>query len=377
MQKLGQKARHIIENHLSIDMVNFEAAIDCELSRDEYVAVDEVLKLVGGKWSSKKKVHEFPYNPDPALALILSTGVLPGKNPTAFFPTPSSAIDDMFAFLDERFSYERKTGPFRFLEPSAGTGFIAERLREWAAPNAIIDTVEILECNQEVLKSKGFNPFCGSFLDYAPEEKYDVIVMNPPFSVKGDKQAYITHIMHAFSMLNSRGQLVAILPEGWKTNQSKTESEFRDFVSTYMGNELGYLPKGTFKESGTNIATDILSLVNNEWRSKPFNGYASHYSWDFFLRLENNSEKMQSRGYQLITADYFDEEKAYQLCKDLIEHESKSYIPSNMHGYRRFIPLPESRFGEFVEELKAKWLYEHKEQVVFNEETGQGELFAA
>lgn len=93
------------------------------------------------------------------------------------------------------------------------------------------------------------------FLSYTPEGPYDVIVMNPPFSVEGDKLAYVTHIEHAWSMLKEGGHLVAVVPPGWLYGSVKRVASFREFVCEHLDfQEVG---AGVFKESGTMVNTFI------------------------------------------------------------------------------------------------------------------------
>lgn len=121
-----------------------------------------------------------------------------------FYPTPSDVVEEMMLPLAAI-----KPG-MRVLEPSAGKGDIADSIR--AKTGVSPDVVELNPIRAEVLRLKGYNVlYEGDFMDFAPEtdaERYDVIVMNPPF-LRG---VNIRHVRHAFDKcLKPGGKLVAIM----------------------------------------------------------------------------------------------------------------------------------------------------------------------
>ena len=62
------------------------------------------------------------------------------------------------------------------------------------------------------LNTEGTNVINGTFEDYYVGNKFNAIVMNPPFG-KGGKTA-IEHLSKAFKQLKDGGRIVAILPNG-------------------------------------------------------------------------------------------------------------------------------------------------------------------
>jgi len=270
---LKQETADLINNNITTSEYKdgYSISINGELDRALYTSLDEVLTSVGGKWNRSKKLHLFAFDPTPLLEKIVTDGVLPDVNPTAFFPTPLTGIEAMWSLMgdDSFFKYqassESQKGFVTVLEPSAGIGAIADFIKS-QGDNVFVDTVEILPENQAILKSKGYEPFCGSFLDFDMNEGcYDYIFINPPFSVKGDRHAYITHIQHAMKFLAPMGTLVAITPSGWTSNSTKKEEGFRNLVATHSSSwEIDTLPKGTFKESGTMVETKVVCLSGKE-----------------------------------------------------------------------------------------------------------------
>lgn len=257
-----------------------------DLERGLYEEVNETLNRLMGQWDRSKGGHVFTYEPEAAIRSVVHLGFMPDKNPTAFFPTPDKLVDNMFNSIDDihYFDYRSSAYGIRVLEPSAGQGAIAKRIRS-RFPHAAVDTVEFLDINQEVLKEEGFEPFCGSFLDFNTnyEIKYDLIMMNPPFSVEGDKMAFATHIEHAYKMLAENGELVAIAPTGWLTASDKRSKAFREWVE--LGAEYDIVDKGAFKESGTMVETCIIRKAHSPWKLKPKDEFNNHYEADFDLTV--------------------------------------------------------------------------------------------
>lgn len=221
----------------------------------------------------------------------LETGTLSQKKDTAFFPTPRNLVEDMFIYssFDSIIGLEKEyQSRFRVLEPSAGVAGIADPIRQ-NAPHVKIDTVEILDINQNILKSKGYDPYCMDFMDFNKDYsiKYDYILMNPPF--KGT--LYLKHIFHAYNMLEENdGSLCAIIPLGFKNNDTKLAREFRELLGlcgeVYMNEEK------SFEGSGTNIATCtiVLHKYHNKWRLKEYQGHKNYYVWYNFLHITNVNE---------------------------------------------------------------------------------------
>lgn len=101
----------------------------------------------------------------------------------------------------------------RCLEPSAGTGAIADTIdprrdgtydRVWC--------VEVSDLNCQVLSGKGYaRVTCADFLEWSEGwggESFDRILMNPPFS----QGRWKAHLERAATLLAQDGILVAILP---------------------------------------------------------------------------------------------------------------------------------------------------------------------
>jgi hypothetical protein len=143
------------------------------------------------------------------------------KKAGGIFITPRSIIAALMDRLPLGFT------PRRVLEPSAGTGEIANYART-RYPDAHIDAIEINPTIFDVISrvSPPYNYLCADFTTWTPTESYDLIVGNPPFVVCGKNtvpEPYRAHIvgrpnlfgifiLHSLSMLKVGGILAFVVP---------------------------------------------------------------------------------------------------------------------------------------------------------------------
>lgn len=200
------------EYQLNYDLLGFDILKDLEEFSSRYSGdswrfrnqlnnkkSEQVIEYIGGvkvgnnEWS-------FDYDPTQILREIKRNGCIPEHKSHQYYPTPEHIARDAVEMADI------KDGDF-VLEPSAGQGAIAEQIRE-AHPLSSLHCVEISELHCEILRQKGFDVVNDDFLKFNHEHKYDVIVCNPPYS----DGRWLSHVNHAFSLLNPNGTLVAVLP---------------------------------------------------------------------------------------------------------------------------------------------------------------------
>ena len=131
-----------------------------------------------------------------------------------FYPTPSDLAGKLFEAVN--FNMVKTV-----LEPSAGKGdlveFATQRKRTYRYGRSRkergysrdekldCDCIEIDTNLQAILKSKGYRVVHDDFLSFATRKRYDLILMNPPFS-EGD-----LHLLHAIEMAENGGQIACIL----------------------------------------------------------------------------------------------------------------------------------------------------------------------
>jgi len=155
-----------------------------------------------------------------------------------FFPTPPALINKMFEGINFR-QVES------ILEPSAGKGDIADRLLErWNSAHnnhsnkkeSDIDVIEINPDLQHILKGKGHRLIFNDFLQFSTFKKYDLIVMNPPFSA-GEK-----HLLKAIEIQKNGGCIVCVLnAETLRNPCTYARKDLLNLLSKYKA-KITYLP---------------------------------------------------------------------------------------------------------------------------------------
>lgn len=245
-----------------------------QMPEQEYKIFKQVVGTLKGCW--KRPVHQFPYDPTPLLAQVVEAGYVPHANPFDLFETPDETIDDLFSMVDLPIE-EDNDEPIvlDLLEPSAGSGRIARKLRE-RLPHSQIDVAEIDPFNRCLLEMQGFNVICQDWLKDAvvdPNQRYDYILTNPPFN-RGD---YVKHIRQDFKLLKPHGKIAAVVPEEMLRTSSRQVRAFRDWVAEFGNWEsIG----SVFANTKTRcLILEIQNLapsyVSELWQ--PVNGYASRF----------------------------------------------------------------------------------------------------
>lgn len=153
-----------------------------------------------------------------------------------FFPTPVATASRMADLA-------RISKGDRVLEPSAGNGNLADAAK---AKGAEVDVLEISSQLRDILTAKGYNVVGYDFEAFTPEEKYDAVIMNPPFG-SGTNRLDSLHIQRAFDMLKPGGRLVAIAGEGVFIGRDAKAVQFRDWLDSH-GADVEQLEQNTFKD---------------------------------------------------------------------------------------------------------------------------------
>jgi len=221
------------------------------LERKMYEKVNTVLALLGGKWDRKKGGHVFTEDPADAIDEVLLTGkVMDKKKEYQFFPTPKKIAKEICEMAEINSKCD-------CLEPSAGTGCIAEIIKSYSPKS--ITVVELDESNARHLEGKYDQCIIGQdFLTWDTKKCFDRIVMNPPFSKKQD----IKHILRAWELLKPKGILVSILSPSPFYCSDKLSLEFGEFLHRNHATIKDF-SEGEFKASGTSIRTKCIKVVKN------------------------------------------------------------------------------------------------------------------
>lgn len=151
-----------------------------------------------------------------------------------YYPTPKQVVERVMAEF-----YDIKG--LRILEPSCGCGRFMDALR---AAGANVVGFEVDASRANVCRDKGHSVITANFLEAVPTGDFDRVVMNPPFYGKH----YAKHVEHALKFLKLNGILTAILPVTARYDHGLLDGRWYD------------LPVGSFRESGTNINTTVLTM---------------------------------------------------------------------------------------------------------------------
>jgi len=184
-----------------------------------------------------------------ALELKQRGQALIGQVP-GYFPTPAKVVARMLPHI------KLGAGETVF-DPAAGGGAILDAVKE-IHPDLALETVgiEINHALWELAISKGHNVTHASMFDVPTATKYDNIIMNPPF----ERDQTAQFIQYAFEhFLADNGTLISVIDGGVLHGSSKSDLAFQRFVAD---NGFAYdLPKNSFKESMTGVATEFVVLT--------------------------------------------------------------------------------------------------------------------
>lgn len=171
-----------------------------------------------------------------------------GKNVGVdYFPTPPTLAGELVSKADIRSGES-------VLEPSAGDGQIADRIRT-EHPDAPLAVVEQSSSLRAILEAENHNVVGQDFLDY--QGKHDKIVMNPPFNDE------VNHVKHAYDLLNPGGRMVSVMSEHAFFASDKESKAFRDWLEE-VGGISEQNPEGSFTDAtvgrttGTNTRTVVI-----------------------------------------------------------------------------------------------------------------------
>ncbi len=267
-----------------------------DLAPDDYTKFKKVITGIGGRYVTGKNRFDFDFDPTELLTRLCS-----GENyqqALQFFPTPEKVV----ALMQDQISPKGRGS--RWLEPSAGRGALIKAIRDaHPHPDIKIDACEIDPINRALLERDGINLIGEDFLELhtRPGEKYDGIVMNPPFN----KDQYIRHITRAYDHLKPGGALIFIAPSGWQEPRNGMEQDFYDMVTPFAF-EIMTLPRGAFRESGTGVETVLVGM------HRP--GYDYNYTYSASLNTEKPEKRKEPHWAESI------EEEALEEVREYFEH---------------------------------------------------------
>lgn len=142
----------------------------------------------------------------------------------------------------------------RLLEPSAGHGAISRYFPETTNNTIIEPSFELL--SKAALRTNG-KTIQGRFEDHNIVNKYDAIIMNPPFGSGG--ATAIQHLEKATQHLRNGGRVVALIPTGPAADAKFEKWWHNTDASLSLVGEIK-LPSITFKRAGTGVMTRVVII---------------------------------------------------------------------------------------------------------------------
>ena len=181
-----------------------------------------------------------------------------------FYPTPKWMVDRM---IDEIDTQKIKD----ILEPSAGKGDIIDGIIEkyekkrYYSEKVNIDAIEIDNNLRMLLKGKNYRVIFDDFLSFNTYKKYDLIIMNPPFSC-GDK-----HLLKAIEMQKEGGAIICLLNA--ETIRNPYSNTRKDLVRKLeeLEAKIEFLENAfVYAENETNVEIALIKIFIKEQEKESF-----------------------------------------------------------------------------------------------------------
>ncbi len=216
-----------------------------QLPRELYVQTAKILELIGGKWNRSLAAHVF--NGDCAERVdeaVIAGEVTDFQKLYQFYETPPELACRMVAMAGVQEGQQ-------VLEPSAGRGAILKAL-----PQTVHRTAVELNPSMVEIKALADSAHYTDFLQCNGElGTFDMIIANPPFRNGQD----VDHVRRMFESLKQGGVIVSVMSPAWQYRTDRKHADFRAWLEG-LDHEVESLPEGTFKSSGTNVRSVLVTI---------------------------------------------------------------------------------------------------------------------
>lgn len=239
-------------------------------------AVVKALTTLGGNYQTQGSgfVFGFDYDCRSAVHEVIKSGMCRSPADTGgYVPTPDDLAEDLTT--EPLSDLARMPAGSRVLEPSAGDGQLVRAILD---ANDEIQVVAVEPNNKRaaLVGDHGgrVTVIHTTFEAYAAGEgrgeRFDAVVMNPPFAVPGQQSVWIDHVLLAWNMLEPGGRLVAVVPSGLTFREDQRHRDMRQLADDFGG--WRKLPNSKFP-NGTQ--TYVL------WLARPVPGQEGRPLWLF------------------------------------------------------------------------------------------------
>lgn len=260
-----------------------------------------------------------------------------------FYPTPESLIMRMFMKID-------RNQVQNILEPSAGKGNIVDYFQDkivYGRKNWKIDCIEIEEELQGILKSKGYKVIYNDFLRFSTLKKYDLVIMNPPFS-NGDR-----HLLKAIELVeNYGGQIACILnAETIKNPCTIYRQDLKIKLENYRA-DIEYIQNafiGAERRTAVEIALIYINIPSKVKESDILNN----------LRKSKKYEEKNIEYSQVTKTDFI------QSIVEKYNFEVNAGVKL-IEEYQNISPIIKNSFGEYSREILSLKVNDSESNLINN-----------
>lgn len=233
----------------ALDIEDGFVRLPVRLDRKLYIAVDEALRSLGGRWDRQRRGHVFDADPSTSIeAMVLAGSFVDLDDLYQFFETPLAIAQRVVSAA----RIPARPGAV-VLEPSAGRGAMLRAMPRSVSVVAVEVDQRHFRALSDELASMGDGRWSinmGDFLHIPPLPRFDCIAMNPPFEGGRD----VAHVAHAVNFLAPGGCIAAVMAAGVDYRMDDATRSFRD-AFTSAGGKFDPLPHNCFRDSGTSVRT--------------------------------------------------------------------------------------------------------------------------
>lgn len=286
-----------------------------------------------------------------------------------YFPTPVPVIEKMLE--PWRIEHETKTyyriGDKTILEPSAGHGAILDYIgktdgEQWERRRAHVDMKRLYAIEKDpemrhILQQKGYKLIEDNFLEYHGHTRFDLILMNPPFS-NGDE-----HLLKAWDIMDA-GDIVCLLNAETIRNQFSAKRRALGAIIEQFGSVeyIGNAFEHSDRKTGVEVVLVRLTKVAQKSRFDFDFGSSSTHEVGFTDEVLNTLPgkregqiEIMVRGFEESVKAYFEYMKAREKLRMFTKSiRGASSVESMIETVSRQAQTPQEEFNNFVDELKRK-----------------------
>jgi hypothetical protein len=199
-----------------------------------------------------------------------------GRDPYDFYDTPKPFISAVYSIISNS-SEHLKSDPKKVLDPGAGRGRWGHMARfKW--PESQIDGVELSNYDG---KEVGYdNWYRADFREWETDERYDLIVGNPPYSMSAgiyDGNLAEKFVRKSLELCNDDGLVFVLLKTLFVTSEGRGYGLFTDFPPMYIFQSVRRIPFRPELGNSTNTYDYAMFL----WRKnhKPVDTKIRWFDW--------------------------------------------------------------------------------------------------